>query len=190
MFIVNLRSKIHQPTSSNSFILVMKPKTMGHLQCIVYTPHRCLASVEPGMGNNSHLSNKARRRHLVHALLRTQTQNKDVSIAIRCGWISTWPDFQTTSAPDSVPYSHRKPGRCLFWCMYSISIETCYTLVHHYMAEALSAFSEVKKVICWERDIIVYKSFKYGNFDNSTILKEEIKMLEHLIRSDIHHTFV
>jgi hypothetical protein len=30
--------------------------------------------------------------------------------------------------------------------MYSISIETCYTLVHHYMAAALSAFSEVEKL--------------------------------------------
>jgi hypothetical protein len=30
--------------------------------------------------------------------------------------------------------------------MYSISIETCYTLVHHYMAAALSAFREVEKL--------------------------------------------
>jgi hypothetical protein len=70
MVIVYLRSKIHEPTSSYSFVFDMKPKTMDHLQCIVYTPHRSLASIELGMGKNSQLSIKAHSRHLVHALLR------------------------------------------------------------------------------------------------------------------------
>jgi hypothetical protein len=35
--------------------------------------------------------------------------------------------------------------------MYSISIETCYTLVHHYMAAALSAFSEGEKLFAEKR---------------------------------------
>jgi hypothetical protein len=134
-----------------------------------------------------HYSVNAQNRPLVHALLLKAEKEQDCYYCylVRLHFHMTWLPDHFSSWFCSIFTTETTQ---LFVLMYVFHLHRDLLLFGVTLCDGSSlGFQRKRKVICWEMHNKVYKSFKPGDFNKCTILKEERQTLKQFLFAYLAH---